>query len=339
MFSTVLKRRKPERIHMIEQGESVQEKVMIESKDRELERLRDQIKYLTKKLDAIMESMPCGLIVHDAETGKFQTISEGCLEIFGCGDEAFREHFYNNFNLMIYKMDRKKVQESIDYQLQYQKHVEVTFRSIGLLGETRFVEYRGNQMDEPDGRLLFYGTLTDVSDRVKIQQEMQRKSELDPMTGLFNKTAMEEILKEVLQDSSEDEMHALFIIDADKFKQINDSLGHMIGDGVIKYVASQIKKNFREADYVGRIGGDEFMVLMKNTTMNAIRWKAAAVNAAVREEFEEEGISIQITCSIGIACYREHGKNYEALFEHADKALYEIKNQGRDGYCIYGENE
>lgn len=322
---------------MAEQDKKVKEESM-KNDSQEIEQLQKQVTYLQNKLDAIMESMPCGLIIHDAETGKFQTVSEGCLEIFGCSEDDFREHFYNNFNLMIYKMDRKKVHESIDYQLQYQKHVEVTFRTIGLLGETRFVEYRGNQMEEQDGRSLFFGTLTDVSDRVKIQQEMQRKSELDPMTGLFNKTAMEEIVKEVLRESGEDEMHALFIIDADKFKQINDSLGHMIGDGVIKYVASQIKQNFREADYVGRIGGDEFMVLMKNTTMSAIRWKANAVNAAVREEFEVDGIAIKITCSIGVACYREHGRSYEALFEHADKALYQMKEHGRDGYCIYGED-
>ena len=315
-----------------------QEEKKQEEQQEEIERLQKQVTYMQNKLDAIMESIPCGLLIHDAETGKFQTISEGCLEIFGCREEAFREHFYNNFNLLIYKLDRKKVNESIASQLEFQNHVEVTFRTIGLVGETRYVEYRGNQMVEQDGRTMFYGTLTDVSDRVKIQQEMQRKTEIDGMTGILNKNAMEEIVKEVLQESTEDEMHALFILDADRFKQINDGLGHMIGDAVIKYIAAQIKKNFREADYVGRIGGDEFMVLMKNTTMNAIKWKAAAVNAAVREEFETDGISIQVTCSIGIACYPEQGRSFETLFEHADKALYQSKEQGRDGYCIYEES-
>ena len=124
----------------------------------------------------------------------------------------------------------------------------------------------------------------------------------------------------------------MMIIDADKFKRINDSLGHLAGDAVIQYIAKQIKKNFRESDLVGRIGGDEFMVFLETDSKDIVEGKAAKINADVREPFQVDGIDIQMSCSIGIVFEPKTGIDYQTMFAAADQALYEVKKNGRDGY-------
>ena len=157
------------------------------------------------------------------------------------------------------------------------------------------------------------------------------------MTGLLNKTAMQEEVEHYLSKSDYGAIHAMMMIDTDNFKNVNDNLGHDYGDKVIKFVASTIKDIFRETDYVGRMGGDEFMVFMKNTTKKITEERAERLNDRIRKVFVEKGKTVGISCSIGIAYYAKDGSDYATLFKAADKALYEAKEAGKDCYRTFNK--
>lgn len=439
-----------------------------ESEKREVDFLKKQVDVLEKKLDTLMCSIPGGVLIHSAETGKIIQVTESLLTMFGCDEHTFRDHYFNNFDLLIYKGDRMATKELISTQLEFMDHVEVSFRIKGIMNEIKYIEYRGKRIEEMDGSFLFYGVLNDVSDRVAVQKQLQlrneelymetqrykllreaidditfdyfvetdsasfhypgvgnqekiypnfmkndvirellqsedyeqtisqikaliekpqkkiyefrakldatveeakwyraylasfasnsgevvrivgsfknitseleerealrKKANVDFMTGLLNKTTMENRVKARLSKTISKKYRALLIIDADKFKRINDSLGHLAGDAVIQFIAKQIKKNFRENDLVGRIGGDEFMVYLETDSTDAVLQKAGKINEAVREPVMVDGINIQMSCSIGIAFASPQMFDYESLFAAADQSLYQVKKDGRDHY-------
>ena len=127
---------------------------------------------------------------------------------------------------------------------------------------------------------------------------------------------------------------ALFIIDLDHFKEANDTFGHQYGDRILVEFAVTIRHLFRIQDCVGRFGGDEFIVMIAGPLTNEIICKKAVQIQDAAKGTEVEGKIVGISASIGIAIAPLHGKDYETLFKQADKALYCVKENGRDGYCI-----
>ena len=126
---------------------------------------------------------------------------------------------------------------------------------------------------------------------------------------------------------------------ADKFKEVNDVYGHAVGDVVLRTFGVLLGRRFRGDDIVGRIGGDEFIILMRNvTTKEAVRTKAEQLMAETKKLVFDEMDGKGITISVGIALAPEHGKTYMNLYRSADQALYETKRNGRNGFTIYGEN-
>lgn len=161
----------------------------------------------------------------------------------------------------------------------------------------------------------------------------------DSMTGLYNKRATEQLIAEGLENGKDtDRKHAYLIIDIDRFKTINDQYGHAFGDEIISEFTAELKSQFRNDDIVGRIGGDEFAVLMKNVDQTEnIREKLDRICAKfARKEFGKNQ-KFHVTASIGAALFPEQGTSYRELYEKADQALYFSKTHGRGRFTIYGE--
>lgn len=177
----------------------------------------------------------------------------------------------------------------------------------------------------------------------KQKKEMQRlldKSQRDPLTNLFNKTATQSQIEDHLADSAPVEKHALMMIDIDNFKAINDQFGHMTGDEVIMEISHRLQKLFRTSDVVGRIGGDEFIVFLRDiSTDDLIEEKAKAMCEIFRSTHASKDLSYQISGSIGIALFPADGKTYQELYPKADAALYKAKRRGKDCYTFYSEEE
>lgn len=171
------------------------------------------------------------------------------------------------------------------------------------------------------------------------QMSILKKAQIDALTGVLNKENTETEINQWLKSEESDGIQALLMIDLDKFKHINDTYGHMCGDKALKEAAKVLKEEFRSSDIVGRVGGDEFVVLMKN-----VRWEI--VIERHMEELCERFRSIQIkemqdkslTCSVGAAYAPLHGEDFAQLYYYADHALYQAKRNGRDGCFLYKES-
>lgn len=171
---------------------------------------------------------------------------------------------------------------------------------------------------------------------LKEQEELKVKAEIDEMTKLLNKATAEKMAKQILEEYP-DENHAILMIDIDNFKNVNDSLGHDVGDHVISVVAGIISMQFGGSDIVGRIGGDEFMVFMKDVKdREDTRQKAQNIVDAL---CKKENLSIPdcVSVSIGMAFSDESGIEYEPLFKKADEALYVSKEKGKSCYTEYSK--
>nr|WP_295263540.1 sensor domain-containing diguanylate cyclase [uncultured Blautia sp.] len=169
----------------------------------------------------------------------------------------------------------------------------------------------------------------------KQNEELIRTAELDGLTGAYNKRATEAYINKILTQMP-DEKGTFVILDVDKFKDVNDRYGHAAGDMVLHELAKTFFRHFRKDDIIGRIGGDEFVIYMRNTESKEIasaRVKNLIEN--VRSLPFEEMNGNHVTISVGIAFVPEAGNCYMDLYKNADTALYETKQNGRDGYHVY----
>jgi len=165
---------------------------------------------------------------------------------------------------------------------------------------------------------------------------LQIRAEMDALTGLLNPSTTRQLAETYLAQT--DKHCAMLIIDVDNFKRINDRFGHMVGDAVMACAGQTIKKLFRSNDIVGRIGGDEFLVLMKDVTERSIvDLRCSQIVASfVRMKCDQlDGESV--SCSVGAALSLVCGKKYDALFACADKAMYISKNQGGNRFTVNPE--
>ena len=169
----------------------------------------------------------------------------------------------------------------------------------------------------------------------KQNEELIRTAELDGLTGAYNKRATEAYINKILTQMP-DEKGTFVILDVDKFKDVNDRYGHAAGDTVLHELAKTFFRHFRKDDIIGRIGGDEFVIYMRNIESKEIasaRVKNLIEN--VRSLPFEEMNGNHVTISVGIAFVPEAGNCYMDLYKNADTALYETKQNGRDGYHVY----
>lgn len=166
-------------------------------------------------------------------------------------------------------------------------------------------------------------------------EKLKIKSELDAMTGLLNKTTTELAINSILEHK-EGTLEVMLVIDIDHFKTVNDTLGHQVGDHVIKIVADLISSEFRKTDIVGRIGGDEFCVLMKEVSSIEVAYKKLNEMLLIMRYKPNISIPEYVTLSIGMAVSEGSASDYATLFKKADEALYQAKQGGRARYCEYG---
>ncbi len=172
-------------------------------------------------------------------------------------------------------------------------------------------------------------------------KDLRHRAECDLLTNLLNKKTFERSVETIISTHSMKESGALLIIDLDNFKGVNDTYGHAVGDKVLAGVADKMRETFRQQDYLGRIGGDEFAVYLAfsetvkdEERSNIIRSRAAYFGSVVGKISEENGLDRATSCSIGIAIEPQHGMNYEELFNNADKALYLAKDAGKNQYYL-----
>jgi diguanylate cyclase (GGDEF)-like protein len=172
---------------------------------------------------------------------------------------------------------------------------------------------------------------------VELLDQIRHQANHDALTGLPNRPQIEERTTAALRwAEARGTTVALAFVDLDRFKIVNDTLGHAAGDELIGRVAERIEAHLRPSDVVARLGGDEFLVLL--TALEGPEQAeevAARLLRALREPFEVHGESIFVTASVGIACFPQHGRDYDSLFRRADAAMYVAKGEGRNRVAVH----
>ena len=166
----------------------------------------------------------------------------------------------------------------------------------------------------------------------------KRTAETDKLTGLLNKITFENTCREYLQNISAGEIAALFVADLDNFKKANDTYGHQFGDLILKKFAEALRNNFEADSLIGRFGGDEFVILLKNVAdINFVVDKARTILKMACDLHSDK--EWHLSASIGISIVDGGEKNYSAIFAAADKSVYVVKSQGRNGFSVNGASK
>ncbi len=180
------------------------------------------------------------------------------------------------------------------------------------------------------------GLINDVTQQQLLKMELEEKSKRDRLTGLYNKATCEDMIRASLLGSKENESFAVMIIDVDRFKNVNDTYGHTAGDKVLEQIGCVIRDTFKGKDICGRFGGDEFLVLLKNVKCrDDVIALGKKLSGYLKERTKNEVYAKDVSLSIGVALFPEHGKTFLEILGAADEALYYVKEHGRDGIYIY----
>ncbi len=179
-------------------------------------------------------------------------------------------------------------------------------------------------------------TCRDITESKQIQRELEYQARHDSLTGLANRYLLQEQLSFALQMARRNEESlAVIFIDLDRFKDINDAIGHTIGDLLLRDVAHRLRTNLRDSDICARLSGDEFVIVLTQTDGAHITEKCDQLLGELALPYQLQGHLLSIFASAGIAIAPEHGNNTEILLAHADAALHQAKALGRNRSCVY----
>ncbi|VVT13748.1 EAL domain-containing protein [Erythrobacter sp. EC-HK427] len=194
--------------------------------------------------------------------------------------------------------------------------------------------------DQFDNFVGFRGSGTDLTERKRSQEQATRLARYDALTGLANRFQMSQALEKILTAKAEANRHcAIMLLDLDRFKQVNDTMGHPAGDALLKQVSQRLERAVGKLGQVGRLGGDEFKVIIPNRVANsALADLGKEIIHSLSQPYSIDGQRVVIGASVGIAVAPEHGKSSEDLIRNADLALYAAKDGGRGRYHFYAED-
>ena len=232
--------------------------------------------------------------------------------------------------------DKRQVLKSTRMAAQRGTVWDDEFRFATPQGE-KWVHGRAYPRKEDDGSIIFNGVLTDISSSKAIETELKHRVNHDQLTGLVNATSYRDRLEQaLLRARRQGEMLAVVMLDLDHFKEINDSLGHAAGDDLLQQVSRRLQEHLRGDDTVARIGGDEFLVLLKGfQDQVSLVPVLDRMMLTFSQPFCLEGQELRISASVGVTTYPKGGDSVGTLIKNADVAMYKAKKNGKGHYCFY----
>ncbi|MGN0496257.1 MAG: diguanylate cyclase domain-containing protein [Lachnospiraceae bacterium] len=313
------------------------EKQKLIEENKELHR---QVAFLEKRYEMLFTSIDCAIWEYDRNThlvhhekklpGKYENenldIPDYRNTIKGWG--------------IIHPDDMMVFEEYCDSMDRGEESFRYDFRTLRDDNTYSWQRVEGNTVRDMDGNIIkIIGKTYNVEQEYRDREDLRMRSCTDSLTGLLNKGAFYDELNRVIVNGrleKNPKFHAIYIMDIDNFKGINDNYGHLFGDYVLEEYANQVKYVFDKHSVVGRIGGDEFAVIKKDVSnREEVENYAKKLNKLVRElELERDA---HITTSIGIALFPMDANEKDDIFQAADAALYDVKEHGKDGYAFYNE--
>jgi diguanylate cyclase (GGDEF)-like protein/PAS domain S-box-containing protein len=285
----------------------------------------------------LVEHAPDALVVMDVDKEAFVDANENAARLFGIPRERLLRMAPADASPPTQPDGRPSPEaaaEQIEKALAGETPVfEWTYRSAArenVACEVRLVRLPGA------GRLVF-GSITDITERKQSEERVRHMAHHDALTGLPNRTLFQDrVSQAIAQAHRTGSQVATLFVDLDRFKDINDSLGHDTGDRLLRLAGGRLQACLREGDTVARLGGDEFVVgLPAVADSNDAMLVAGKILEALREPFAVDGHELHVSGSVGISLYPADGDDTETLMRAADTAMYHAKERGRDNYQFF----
>ncbi|WP_068609100.1 sensor domain-containing diguanylate cyclase [Paenibacillus swuensis] len=267
--------------------------------------------------------------------GRIDYISSSCKQLF-C-DFPLTHH---GMLKSIVKEDRSRVTRAVRELSLVNKHTVVQFQlePISSNQEARWMEASLNAVFEESNQLeRVVAVVRDITTRKKIENEWTHLALHDVLTDLPNRRLFDERAAQAIALAKRKEhLVSVIYMDCDNFKLVNDSMGHDIGDELLKAFTERVRHCIRETDTLARVGGDEFIILLTEMdSLEAVDLVVQRIVHSLRDAWSIDGAQISLTPSIGIAVFPHHGKEAKALIKHADIAMYRSKQRGGNQYHYY----
>ncbi|MFD1739571.1 EAL domain-containing protein [Bacillus salitolerans] len=302
------------------------EKKLIE-KQLELKKLNDQLYHVFHNVDA-------GIWIFDVQEEKIQ-VSSGTGKIYGVNPEAFSKNI-TLWKEVVHPEDVTIINE-IEETLSAGQSSVFEYRIIRPNGEVRWVEARSTPtLDENMNVSIVYGVVFDITDKKETEKEIEYMAYHDMLTGLPNRYMYNQYLAKSLSRCIRNHRQlAIMLLDLDRFKFVNDTMGHEFGDVLLQQVSERLVKSVREGDLVARQGGDEFIILMEEVNETQVREIAEKILNSFSTPFTLNEEDFFTSPSIGISLFPADGQNINTLIKHADTAMYLAKKRGKNNYQFY----
>lgn len=230
----------------------------------------------------------------------------------------------------------EKIKTAMSEAINDARPYDLELQMMTPKGNKKWVRTIGIPIMENGSVVRVRGSMQDITAQKSAEEKVLWLANFDSLTELPNNNLLQDRVKYLLNIAQRNnEPLAVMFMDLDNFKNINDSLGHTIGDKVLIEVANRLKTAVREEDTVARLGGDEFIMLFPKTDENAAMHIAAKLIAAISKSSIIGHNELTITPSIGISVYPNDGEDFETLLKHADTAMYKVKNSNRNGFQFF----
>ena len=266
-------------------------------------------------------------------------VSARWAEMLGCNRDSFGESSASWFS-RVHPDDLPVLRQAIDDHLRGDSHsLDQEYRLLHSGGDYLWVRVRGVAAREHLGTLRMAGSQTDISMRKLAEHQLLHAARHDPLTGLANRTRLDELLQQAIRRRAKAGARhaALLFIDLDRFKLINDSLGHAVGDRVLVEVAQRLSRCLRPGDYLIRFGGDEFVVLLEDMARDEdAEHVAQRVLESLQPPLQLDGRTLVISASIGITSLT--GESGDDALQAADLALYRAKAAGKSQFARFSDD-
>ncbi len=292
-------------------------------------------------LDTVIQNIPMPISIKDPRTKQFILVNRAFEALTGAsrakilGNTAF-DLFPSDVAAVIAKYDLE-AENSLDQIVNGDLMLDTASNGQRIVTTTRLVARDQDQQPQ-----YLITIIDDVTERKRSEAKIELLAHYDALTGLANRNLFKVLIEKHLARARQQRTEfAVLLLDLDRFKLVNDGLGHQAGDTLLEQVSSRIKASIRDVDVAARMGGDEFALIIEPGGTALQDWAetlAARLNAAIGKPYEIDRQKVVIGCSIGIVLVPEHGEKSNQLLKYADLALYKSKNSGRNCFRIYSDD-
>ena len=292
-----------------------------------------------EQLRLAMDAAQMGTWYWEITTDRF-IHSDGLSVLFG-GKAADPMADYRVFHDRLHPEDRELWQATLRHAVKQGSDFQVDYRVLWPDGTTRWLANRGQIHRGTDGRAVrVIGVAIDITDRKLAEQRIAHMAHHDALTGLPNRVLLRDRIQQAIAQAHRNGTQlAVLFLDLDRFKTINDSLGHQLGDRLLQSVASRILVCVREGDTVARVGGDEFVIVIPGIGSSGDGSSVASkILEVLGAAFHLSGNDLHVSASVGISLYPSDGSDAEMLMRNADTAMYHAKDSGRGNFQFFTQH-